>query len=129
VWRSTDGATSWTRGGSGLPSEDLKRVAIDPSNPLRIYVTAKEAFYRSEDGGATFTASKFEPTGLAVDAKGNVYLATHEGVSRSTDGGRSWSKFNEGLSNRDVRALYSAGTRLYAGTAGGGVFSFDLAVE
>jgi photosystem II stability/assembly factor-like uncharacterized protein len=126
LWRSVDGATTWTAVGSGPPSKDLKAFAVDPSNPSRIYVGSKESFYRSEDGGATFSASKLEPEAVVVDAEGNVYVATGKGVSRSSDGGKTWTAFNDGLTNVDVRALYSAGTRLYAGTAGGGVFSIEL---
>ena len=126
LFRSTDGATTWTSSGSGLPSSDVKRLVLDPSNASRMYVAAKDGFYRSEDGGATFTATKMELEDIAVDAKGNVYLSTNEGVSRSTDGGKTWKPFNDGLTNRDVRVLYGAGTRLYAGTAGGGVFSADV---
>lgn len=125
-WRSTDGATTWTTAGSGLPAKDLKAMAIDPTNPSRVYVAAKDGFYRSEDGGLTFSAQKLEPEAVAVDAKGAVYVATSEGVSRSRDGGKTWTPFNEGLTNADVRALSAAGTRLYAGTAGGGVFWIDL---
>jgi photosystem II stability/assembly factor-like uncharacterized protein len=127
MWRSTDGAASWTAVGGGLPSKDLKAMAVDQN----VYVAAKEGLYRSEDGGATFTHSskgieKKEVEAVAVDAKGNVYIGTLEGVFRSTDGGKTWAAFNDGLTNEDVRALHSAGTRLYAGTAGGGVFSISL---
>lgn len=124
-WRSTDGATTWTRAGNGLPGEDFKALALDPMNPTRVYVAAKGGFYRSEDGGLTFSAQTLEPEAVAVDAKGDVYVATSEGVSRSSDGGKTWTPFNDGLTNLDVRALHTAGRRLYAGTAGGGVFWID----
>jgi photosystem II stability/assembly factor-like uncharacterized protein len=131
LWRSIDGATTWTAAGSGLPSKKIEAFVIDPTNPAFVYVASKDGFYRSEDGGATFSMSnkgieKFELEGAVVDAKGNLYVASGEGVSRSADRGKTWAAFNEGLTNPDVRTLYSAGTRLYAGTAGGGVFSIDL---
>jgi hypothetical protein len=50
-------------------------------------------------------------------------------VFRSTDGGATWSPLNDGLLNTDVRALAIAGgtpSRLYAGLAGGSVFSTEL---
>jgi len=123
-WRSTDGAATWTKAGSGLPSNDVKALAVTDS---AVYVAAKDGLFRSQDGGATFTKSdKRELESVAVDAKGNVYIASDEGVARSTDGGKTFSAFNEGLTNADVRSLFSAGTRLYAGTAGGGVFSVDV---
>ena len=117
--------------GNGLPAEAMKDFATDPTNPTRLYVLSKNALYRSEDGGASFSQSykgkeDVEIEGTAVDAKGNAYVGTREGVLRSSDGGKTWSAFNDGLTNNDVRALYCAGTRLYAGTAAGGVFSIDL---
>ncbi|HYU77614.1 MAG TPA: hypothetical protein VEK56_01435, partial [Vicinamibacterales bacterium] len=125
-WRSADGATTWTAAGSGLPSKNLKGLALDSTNAARMYVAGEDAFYRSEDGGSTFTSQKLEPEAVIVDAKGSVYVGTFEGVSRSSDGGRTWTPFNDGLTNVDVRALHIAGSRLYAGTAGGGVFWIDL---
>jgi photosystem II stability/assembly factor-like uncharacterized protein len=131
LWRSADGATNWSAVGSGLPSKDLKALAIDPTNPSRVYVAAKDGLYESVDGGATFALAgkgleKQELEGVVLDGKGNAYVASGDGVHRSTDGGKSWTAFNDGLTNEDVRALHSAGTRLYAGTAVGGVFSIDL---
>ena len=131
LWRSTDGATNWSAVGSGLPSKELKALAIDPTNPSRVYVAAKDGLYESVDGGATFARAskgleKQELEGVVVDGKGNAYVASGDGVHRSTDGGKTWNAFNDGLTNEDVRALHSAGTRLYAGTAGGSVFSIDL---
>lgn len=130
LWRSVDGATTWTSGGSGLPPEDLLDLAIDPTNPARVYVAAKAGLFRSEDSGETFSAAgtwkEDQVEDVAVDAKGNVYVGSGDGVSRSSDGGKTWTKFNDGLTNEDVRTLYCSGTRLYAGTAGGGVFSIGL---
>ena len=104
----------------------MKALALDPANAARVYVAAEDGFYRSDDGGVTFSAQKLEPESIAVDAKGHVYVATLQGVSRSIDGGKTWAPFNDGLTNVDVRALHIAGARLYAGTAGGGVFSIEL---
>lgn len=132
LWRSIDGATTWTAvGGSGLPTKKIGAFVIDPTNPAFVYVASKDGFYRSEDGGATFAMSnkgieKLELVGAVADGKGNLYVGSAEGVSRSIDRGKSWTAFNEGLTNPDVKALSSAGNRLYAGTAGGGVFSIDL---
>jgi photosystem II stability/assembly factor-like uncharacterized protein len=131
LWRSADGAATWTAAGAGLPSKELKNLVVDPAHPAVVYVAAKDGLYRSEDGGATFARTanaveKRELEDVAVDAKGNVYVAHLEGVSRSIDGAKTWKPFKDGLTNEDVRALSSAGSRLYAATAGGGVFSIVL---
>jgi hypothetical protein len=52
-----------------------------------------------------------------------------QGVFFSNDGGEKWSALNDGLMNKDVRALAIAGgsaPRLYAGIAGGSVESIEL---
>jgi photosystem II stability/assembly factor-like uncharacterized protein len=124
VWRSADGATTWTKGGEGLPSKDVAGLA---ASETAIYVAAKDGLFRSDDGGATFTKSdKRALRAVAVDTKGNVYIASDESVARSTDGAKTFSAMSDGLTNADVRSLSTSGSRLYAGTAGGGVFSIDL---
>jgi photosystem II stability/assembly factor-like uncharacterized protein len=126
LWRSADSAATWSAVGPAIKTEDLKSFVIDPTNASRMYVGTKETLLRSEDGGATFIDTKLDPAAVAVDGKGNVYLATDKGVSRSSDGGKTWTAINDGLTNIDVRSLYVSGNRLYAGSAGGGVFSMEL---
>jgi hypothetical protein len=52
-----------------------------------------------------------------------LYISTSgNGVFKSGDGGASWSSFNEGLTNLEVRVLAKAPDdpiTLYAGTSGG----------
>jgi hypothetical protein len=50
-------------------------------------------------------------------------------LHKSTDGGATWKAFINGLVHSDVRAFSIAGgspARLYAGTAGGSVYSTEL---
>src|SRR5881409_1273766 len=128
VWRSTDGANSWNET-KGLPPKGILGVAIDPAKPERAFAVMEKSIFRSEDGGATWSALTKGPkenmTAVAI-AGGSVFVATINGVFRSADGGTTWTKFNDGLTNTDVRELTAAGSRLYAGTAGGGVFSIDV---
>jgi len=65
IYRSTDGGTTWTRLGGGLPaaSTNLGRmgVAVAPSNSNRVYVIAVNTtgnfagFWTSTNGGSSFT--------------------------------------------------------------------------
>src|SRR5439155_5683947 len=76
-------------------------------------------------GGGTINA-------LAIDPKTSTTLYTgtsYGGVFKSTDGGGSWSTFNDGLTNLFVTALVidpKTPVNLWAGTAGGGVFVMEL---
>lgn len=115
LFRSDDGGASWRR-----ISEDPRlvpggrygyfgKVWMDPQNRELVYV-ARTSFYRSTDGGRTFTAYKGAPGGddyhdLWIDPKspclpidGNsgcqssqMILGADQGASVSLNAGRTWS--------------------------------------
>jgi photosystem II stability/assembly factor-like uncharacterized protein len=99
LYRSTDGGTTWA--GLGLvETRRIGRVAVDPSNPDRIFVAAMgtqfstnpdRGLYRSEDGGQSWTKVLFvsDSTGCAdvVINPANpetVYCSMWERVRRPT---------------------------------------------
>jgi photosystem II stability/assembly factor-like uncharacterized protein len=113
LWRSDDGGRTWQRMTNGLPTDaDQGRwgIALAPSNPQRLYAyvgTALgpfRAFYRSDDGGDTWTQTPvtanqaaqstfswwFGKLWVDPDDADHVFLA---GVNlrRSTNGGQSFS--------------------------------------
>jgi hypothetical protein len=60
-WTADDGAT-WTRAG-GVPSGLLGfAVAVDPTNPLKVYAATGGGLFQSKDGGKTFANVEL-PTG------------------------------------------------------------------
>ena len=130
VYRTTDGAKSWTQVRAG----EINDLAIDPSKPDRLYVATKEGLYRSTDNGATWSKvskgiKQDEVEAVVVSPSGKAFCATFDGVLMSADGGDTWTPFNDGLLNTDARALAIAGgsaPRLYAGFAGGSVQSIEL---
>jgi hypothetical protein len=105
VFRSTDSGTTWTRqsvtslasiiGAQGYWSG---RLFVHPTNPNDLWVDGV-GLAHSTNGGASFTAVSglhadqhaqwFSPANPAVILKGN-----DGGVSRSTNGGSTWTHFN-----------------------------------
>ena len=76
MWRSTDGATTWTKIGDGLPQEDVRGLAASSAG---VFVAAKRGLFRSDDNGGTFTQSdKRDAEAVVVDGKGNIYAGTNE---------------------------------------------------
>ncbi|MBV8531564.1 MAG: glycoside hydrolase, partial [Candidatus Eremiobacteraeota bacterium] len=108
IFKSTDGGTSWSKLGAGLPAKmGRAEVAVAPSNANVVYAYADAettgessgALYRSDDAGAHFArvndAGEIAQRGddlvsLAVDPRDpqTVYL-TNTSTYRSSDGGKT----------------------------------------
>lgn len=97
VHRSTTLGSSWTAS-TGVPAG--ARVEADRVNPQKFYAFGDGKFYRSTDGGATFTASAatgFPATGnirfgAVPGHEGHVWLAGETGLWRSTDAGATFTR-------------------------------------
>jgi len=101
---SRDGGGSWSDlSANGLAARAPRGVGFDPRNPRRIYVGGYtgNGFWRSSDGGRTWTQSFFGPpnvysTQAVVDpTDGTVYVATLSmGVYRSNDYGATFTRID-----------------------------------
>jgi hypothetical protein len=139
--RSTDGGATFTR----LHDEPLTSVHVSPHDPNRL-IAGGDAPFVSEDGGATLRRAFYADLPIQIadvlfdpHRRGVAYAAAAcsdgdglpregRGVLRSTDGGRSWTSFSEGLDTRCVRtlALDPDGRYLFAGTGAAGVHRIKL---
>lgn len=107
-----------TRGGwyPGFGGLCLHSILTDPKDPQRIWVgISAVGVFRSDDGGASWVACNggipviledkahsdigFCVHGLAADPDeaNRIYRQDHVGMFRSTDGGDSWERCEEGL--------------------------------
>lgn len=130
IFRTTDGGKSWCLVRPG----EIQDLAVDPTKPERVFVATKKGLFRSTDNGKTWSAvtqglKGDDVAAIAVSQDGQAFAGTFHGVFRSTDGGATWAALLDGLVHTDVRALAIADgspARLYAGTAGGSVYSTEL---
>ena len=140
--RSTDGGSTFTRRHEAA----LGAVALDPDDPERL-IAGGTRLYVSEDGGTTLRPAFYADLELAIQdvvydpvRPGVAYAAAAcsselglprggRGVLRTTDGGRTWSSFAQGLDDLCVHALAVTpdGGSLFAGTARTGVQRIQLA--
>jgi photosystem II stability/assembly factor-like uncharacterized protein len=79
--------------------DDLATVAVDPKDPMTLYVSDTSA-YRSTDGGKTMTAFKGAPGGDDYQAiwinsnhPDDIILGVDQGATLSLDRGRTWSSW------------------------------------
>ena len=144
VFLSSNGGTSWAA--AGTPPNNglsLSKIAFDPVNPAILYVASvaadasKSHLWKSSDGGATFVAidgAAGFPTGVPVNTikvdpttSSALYVGTHLGVYRSTDGGTTWARFGSGMPLVNVEDLYVSpdATMVRAATFGRGFWQLN----
>jgi photosystem II stability/assembly factor-like uncharacterized protein len=82
----------------GLPtSRTVNGFAVDPSNATVMYVAMRDGLFKSMDAGESWKAVGKRLKNLAAVAvhpkrPSEVYVSTTEGaISRSADGGTTWS--------------------------------------
>ena len=124
LFKSTDGGTTWTQLGGGLPTtaDGVGRfgIGISPSDARVIYVTAtageKSGIYRSDDAGATWTRTTTDSrifgrgddfAALTVDPRDpNTVFSMNVVAWKSTDGGKNWKSFRGGPGGDDYQRLW-----------------------
>lgn len=138
ISKSTDGGKSWGIANTGLTNFWVTALAVDPSTPTTLFAGTHNGVFKSTDGGAGWAALGPESLGLTLDvtslaidpaslttiyASGRrEFVSITRGVYVSTNGGASWSPFNDGLTNTQVNAVAVdplTSSTLYAGTDGG----------
>lgn len=150
IWHSIDGGARWRElPVSGLPRQPVNDLEVDPRDPLRLFVAfgANDVTFGGDvpavwraDVTAAETATwtnvsgvspdslppRLAITGLAIDPRdSDILYASHlSGVHRSTDGGRSWERFDAGLPRCFVADLdvHVPSLTLYAATMGRGLY-------
>jgi photosystem II stability/assembly factor-like uncharacterized protein len=122
LFRSTNGADSWSRVESPVNGRQVWSVLLMPHRPEVVLVgTCPSRLFRSEDGGRSWTepAAEMRPecprimhtrvTCLTADPEEaeTVWAGVEiDGIQHSRDGGRTWQKVpGTGLSSQDIHAL------------------------
>ncbi len=116
VWKTTNAGTTWTPIFDNEASYSIGAIALDPKNPLTVWVGTGEnnsqrsvaygsGLYKSEDGGRSWRnvgLRTSEHIGrIAIDPKDSniVYVASQgplwgpggeRGLFKTTDGGKTW---------------------------------------
>ncbi|MBU0765535.1 MAG: hypothetical protein KJ607_11935, partial [Bacteroidetes bacterium] len=132
VYKTTTGGSSWFTISSGLTGgENLRSIAVAPSDPDYIYAATYLNIWMTTTGGGSWseittglpgqyikyiTVSDADPDKLWITFSG--YTAG-EKVYSSSDGGSSWTNFSTGLPNLPVNCIVfenGSNDALYCGT-------------
>jgi photosystem II stability/assembly factor-like uncharacterized protein len=111
IFRSRDGGKTWQQIFETLVG-GITQIAIDPTNPKRLYAATFDRVYRSLDGGDTWAEMKalnlnlgfgYPTRGLVVDDLGELWAGYTLGIYRWQDGMGDWTL--DGLPDLYTRAL------------------------
>jgi photosystem II stability/assembly factor-like uncharacterized protein len=100
VFKSGDGGRTWAFSGHGISALSVRQVAVDPTNPARLWVIANDVPFRSTDRGRSWERVRPGPVPGDIQAAqaavdpldgSTVYLLLADGTLRRThDGGQTW---------------------------------------
>ena len=118
--RSASGVTT----NAARTGADFHSLAVDNSG--RLFAGGHEAVSVSADGGRTWRSvasldnADAMGWGFTADA---VFVSGHPGLSRSDNGGKTFTRSNAGLPGTDLHAFGAGTAALYGAAAGAGVFA------
>jgi photosystem II stability/assembly factor-like uncharacterized protein len=98
VFKSIDGANSWTAINSGLTDLNGVSLIINPSNPSILYVGTGVGVFKTVNGGSSWTQSHAfgESHDYSLDISRTntsiVYSVSGGALYRTTDGGANWTR-------------------------------------
>jgi photosystem II stability/assembly factor-like uncharacterized protein len=101
LMKSTNNGGSWVSARSGIPTNAVVfELARDPNQSGVLYAAAGSTLFRTTNSGSTWSATT-RPSGsfitaLSISTNGVIFVGS-DGISRSVDGGQTWTRINSGL--------------------------------
>ena len=94
--RSSDGGQTWEFvAADELSNTGVYDIAVDPADPLHLWVGTRETLLESTNGGASWRTVQSAPTwdiSINPNDPDEIFAATLLGLVRSTNGGTTWSR-------------------------------------
>lgn len=67
LYKTTNGGTTWTSIGAGLPASPVRTIQRHPTRPNFLYVGTEVGVYTSENGGTTWSTTNDGPANVSVE--------------------------------------------------------------
>ena len=121
LWRSSDGGATWQRKNTGMYIEnEVRALAVHPSDPNLLYAGTDQGCYRSTDGGNHWHRLDCEMNDLVIwallvmpDDPDTVLAGTRPAaVFRSRDGGDTWQRLSADMAQECPGIVYNRVTTL-----------------
>ncbi len=118
LFKTANGGGAWTK---VVSNDILTTVNFSTSNPLIVYAGSSVAFYRSQDGGTTWSTLRnsggiWGPAGIragvpidvtvSYDDANTLYANAYGGgLFKSTDGANTWVAWSKGYTGADLHGV------------------------
>lgn len=125
VYRSTDDGESWQQLNTPFTDSQLFGLVIDRLDQIYVGTNGKGVFMSVDNGETWLEGGLKYRTGseLVLDAYGNMFAGTSEGVFQSQNNGITWNKLHSGMGELSIQKLAVAPAgHLFAGTYRNGIF-------
>lgn len=147
LWRTENTGDTWTPLTDDLPSMGVSGVAIDPNNTDVIYIATGDRDANDYNGVGVLKSTDYgvtwQTTGIAWDISNGIksnwlimhptdaqtlYLATNDGLYKTTDGADSWQLILNGnirevdLHPTNPETVYAVSNKFYRSEDGGLTF-------
>lgn len=148
LWRTEDSGQNWSPLTDQLPSMGVSGIAVDPNNSDIIYIATGDRDANDYNGVGVLKSTDYgetwQTTGMAWNISDGVksnwlimhpndsqtlYLASNDGLYKSTDGADSWQLLLTGnirevaLHPENAEIVYAVTNRFYRSENGGNNFS------
>lgn len=122
IYRTLKTKIDWKRISENHAIDNLIISSIAVYNNIILAGTKDKGLFRSENNGDTWSGTNITNYGVqAILVKDNYIfagLAQNKGVYRSSDSGKSFIPYNNGMGNKHIYSLAHNDTFLFAGTNG-----------
>ncbi|XLS29513.1 thrombospondin type 3 repeat-containing protein [Flavobacteriaceae bacterium M23B6Z8] len=134
IWKSVNAGLNWVPLSDNLPQIGVSGIAIDPNNSNVIYIstgdddagdTVSAGVFKSIDGGLTWNETGINPSNtpssmneILMDPANSsiLWVATNDGVYKTTNGGNDWTLSLAGQNVKDIKLRPGSSTTVYAVT-------------
>src|SRR5581483_4499494 len=146
VFKTTDGGSTWISINGGIlgPTDSttpdgrwIYSIAVDPTNTQIVYAGGGGCFYRSLNGGQSWTllSSTVGAQSIAIDPNNSatLYVGNGGGLYKSTNSGSSWTDITAAIPSTGGSSvtkvimvgstIYALSGYLYRSTDAGGTFT------
>lgn len=118
IYRMADDESGWVLLNNNVPSETYTKTPMAESNGV-LYLMSTHTIYASKNRGVTWESIGKYPMEKVIELfiiDETFYLVMDDGVFISTDVGKNWVLFNDGMENREITTAAAIGNTIFVGT-------------